>query len=430
MQGTARLGIMVGARYRTVPEAQIVELLVLHGWAHRIRDGDRAAAMEEAQNVLDRCVQTGLPFERKASGDRRFDPAEVVNTIKWASLHRGDPFWQECCVATSRKLVCEFHAIEDTNGVPPPPTGLGAQRFSVALQREFNVQGCRPGKSIRLRLPLPLEGPALHDLEIVSTRSSSIGSVLTVGPGRLDAQLSSPTGTVTLGAELSFVAYPTVPVSGSVALTPDERELYTRPREGIIHVDARIRELAAEIAGSVREPWAVMQRFWSFMLDRLICGLIHYDEFGTSNPLDRVLDSGWYDCRLGSALLIALSRARGFAARMASGYVLYSASTFYHYWMEVWIADRGWVPLDLFCADLSAMGRDKRWRNYFMGCLDYRMKTQCLPRFFDSSPSLRLPPHWHTLARPLDHGVEIGLFENGSGALIYQDRISVCRTPN
>lgn len=423
-----QLGITTGARYRTVPEAQIVEHLALTGWACQLRNGGRAAVLPEARNALEACVKAGLPFTGGPGGERRFDPAEVMNAIKWAWIQRRDPLWRDRFIATGRALVCEFHATGDANGMPPPPAALEPQRFSVTLERTFNVQGFPAGKSIHLRLPLPLEGPALRGLQILSRRSSAMDADFTVGAGRLDARLLSPSdGMVMLGADLSFVASPTVPTSGQATLAAEEAKLYTRPSEGLIRVDARIQDLAAELAGPAREPWAVVRRFWRFMHDELICGMVHYDELGAGNPLARVLDSGWYDCQLGSALLIALCRARGFPARMASGYMLYSASPFNHYWLEVWIEGRGWVPLDLFCAGLWDTGRADAWRDYFLGALDYRMQTQRLPRLFAGSPALRFPPSWYTLMQSLEDGVEFGVFETGSGALVYRDRISARR---
>ena len=137
------------------------------------------------------------------------------------------------------------------------------------------------------------------------------------------------------------------------------------------------------------------------------------------------MDTGWFDCHLGSALLVALCRATDIPARLVSGYLLYPASPSYHYWAEAWVDGRGWVPMDLVCSDLSARGRDARWRDYFLGCLDYRMKTQCLPRLFDRTPTVRFPAAWHILPRPREDGAEIGFFARDSGELIYRDQISV-----
>src|SRR5262249_30591333 len=193
-------------------------------------------------------------------------------------------------------------------------------------------------------------GPALRGLEITCQRSSARETQLAVGPGRLDARLLVPReGEVTLGADFTFMAYSTGPMPGATALAADEIELYTRPSEGLIQIDARIRDLASELGGSARDPWDLVERFWRFLHDELTCGVLHYDDLG-AYPLAWVLDSGWYDCQLGSALLIALCRARGLPARMASGHLLHSANPANHYWMEVWIEGRGWMPLDLFCA--------------------------------------------------------------------------------
>jgi hypothetical protein len=57
------------------------------------------------------------------------------------------------------------------------------------------------------------------------------------------------------------------------------------------------------------------------MIDELACGPVHYDQVTPATPCDWVLESGWYDCQLGSAFLVALARARGIPARIVGGYV-------------------------------------------------------------------------------------------------------------
>ena len=422
------LGIKVGSRYRTVEEARIIEVLLLYGWAFEVRAGRRAPAEREAAEALDRWVGLGLPFERSNDGKRYFDPAEVVNFLKWAAIHDGDPCWEERFIATGRRLVSELHPGETTRSMPPSPIVLGPQRFSVTLRREFNLEGCRPGAPVRLRLPLPLEDDALSDLKVVSIPPPGIAVEFAVAPGRLDARLPVPRqGSVTLGVQARFTAYPTVPGRQLAPLPPSEIELYTRPGEGVVQVSPRVRALAAELAGTAREPWAAVQCCWNFILDRLTCGVVHYDQLDGVPPTDWVLETGWFDCQLGSALLVALCRAKAIPARIVGGYLLYPPSPSPHFWAEAWVAGRGWVPLDTLCSDLSARGRDRPWRDYFAGQLDYRMKTQCFPRIFNSSPTIRLPPAWHLLARPEGEGAEIGFFNNDTGSLVYRDRISVRR---
>ncbi len=221
------------------------------------------------------------------------------------------------------------------------------------------------------------------------------------------------------------MAHPNAATPPTETLSAAELALYTRSNEAIVVVSPRIRALAARLAGPELKPGVAVQRFWNFILDEFTCGVVHYDELDSAYPTDWILDSGWFDCHLGSALLVALCRARGIAARMISGYLLY-ASPAYHYWAEIRLEDR-WAPFDLLASDLSMRGRDPAWRDYFAGALDYRMKTQCLPRTFNFTPSVRFPPAWHQLLRAEPHGTEIHTFDIETGKLVYRDRIFVER---
>jgi hypothetical protein len=150
---------------------------------------------------------------------------------------------------------------------------------------------------------------------------------------------------------------------------------------------------------------------------------VHYDRVPADAPLDWTIDTGLLDCRLGSALIAALCRTSGIPARLRSGYTLYDVP-FYHYWVEVWTDERGWLPFDLICWDLSLRGRDAAWRDTFFAALDARMTTEILPRSFTGFPSVQFPQAWHLLARPVEHGAAFGLFASDTGALIYEDTLS------
>jgi hypothetical protein len=415
------------ARYRTVEEARIVEQLLLLGWAYELQSGGRSSAVQEAREALNGWVRLGLRFRESTGDGRCFDPAEVMNFVNWAGLQEIDPVWKSRFVPTARNLVREFHRSE-APGLPPPAGVLGPKRFCLTLRREFNLQGHQPGARMRLRIPLPLEDAALRDLNVVTIPPSDVAVDLAMAPGRLEARIiAPPRPTMELTVETSFTAYPAIPGPPLARLSPAETELYTRPREGVVQVTPRVQALADELARSGQEPWTAVHAFWNFMLDQLTCGVIHYDELDIHRPADWVLETGWFDCQLGSALLVALCRAKGIPARIISGYLLYSVSPAYHYWVEVWVDARGWVPLDLACFSLSAGGRDKPWRDYFVGSLDYRMKTQCLPRLFTGTPSVRFPAAWYMLTRPDREGVETGFFAHDSGALVYRDQIVVNR---
>lgn len=424
MQRMKRPAMGADGRNRTVDETRIVDYLVLCGWSREAHSEDRAPAERAARAALDGWIALGLPFARTADGARRFDPAEVVNFLKWAGAALGDPFWEERFIANTRELVRAFHS-PIAPGVSPPPATLGPRRFTVTVQREFALQEAA-GAHALLRLPLPLEDDALRDLAIECIAPPGVDVDFAIAPGRLDARFAPPPApTITLGVRLSFTARPSLTNPQSAPLTPADRKLYTRSAEGLVRISPQVQALAARLVGIEREPWSAVRRFWNFLVDELTCGVIDYEKLDAARPLDHVLESGWFDCQLGSALLVALCRTQNIPARIVSGYLLYPLSPAYHWWAEAWLADRGWIPLDTICADLSTRGRDAPWRDYFVGQLDYRMKTEVLPRLFNRSPGLRLPAAWRILARADREVTEIGPYACATGALIFRDRIVV-----
>ncbi|HEX4198472.1 MAG TPA: transglutaminase-like domain-containing protein [Caulobacteraceae bacterium] len=424
----SRLGIGGGPRRGGADEAAIVELLLTLGWVAEVRSGDRAAAQRQVRQTLDRLVDAGLPCHRAASGERRFDPGEVANFAIWFSLETGDRSWLDRCAPRHRRFVWAAHGLEPRpDARPPPPTALPPRRFAVRFERLFNLRGRTAGAPAWLRLPRPIEDEVLRDLKVTAAPSPDTARI-TAGVGRLDVRLEVPASLeVELGFAAAFTAYP----SGGQAAPPPrldaaDRALFTRPAEGLIRVDDAVARLAAELAGDERDPWTQVRRFWDFGLGRLRHGVVHHDEIDRARPGGWVVENGWCDCHVGSALLAALCRARGIPARLVGGYVMDPDTPYHHYWAEAWIEDRGWLPLDLNMSwHFANGGRDPAWRDYYFGRLDYRMKTEVLPHLFNGLGSLRFPPTWHRLSRLLDQGLEMSFHDSADGALIHRDRVAI-----
>jgi hypothetical protein len=422
------LGVRLGPRRGAAAEAAIVEHLLTQGWAPEVKRGERDAAEAEARATLDRLVERGLRFQRSASGERRFDPAEVTNFATWLSLEHGDGFWSERCVPAGRRFTWAAHGLAPRKGAcAPPPLALGPRRFKVRFNRLFNLQGFAPGAPTRLRLPLPIEDAALRDLAIEILPAPGLEVEYAVGEARLDARLKVPASqSVELGFEASFTAWPSGGEPAPAPLDAETLALYTRPREGLIAVSKTIRSLAADLAGDERDPWAQVERFWDFLFDRLTHGVVNYDEVDPARPNDWTLENGWADCQQAAALMTALCRARNIPARLISGYVMNDDTPCHHYWAEAWIAERGWLPLDLNMSwNFANGGREPAWRNYYRGRLDYRMKTERLPRLFNGTGSVRVPAACHRLTKLLDEGMELAFHASETGDLIYREQVAI-----
>ena len=248
----------------------------------------------------------------------------------------------------------------------------------------------------------------------------------TTGAWKLAAKPSaSERGLFSLSARFSFVAHAGMPY-GSGAGEPEQLATWLATSEGAVQVTPGVATLANRLAAGAQGPFAEVMAFYDYMIDKMACGRLHLDALAGEPPTDWVIASGWFDCRLGAALLVALCRARGIPARLVGGYPLWQATS-EHFWMEAWIPDRGWTPFDLLAWDLSAGGRDRAWRDVYAGAVDYRMTTQVFPEIFTGAPGVPMGAAWQRLARATPEGVETRLVSIRDGHLIYADTVRVVR---
>lgn len=418
------LPFVTEARFRNVPEARIVEHLVFHGWRRGARRADPDGARRVVTAALARWRGLGLPAVRDDHGAWRYDPAEAFLCMRWAGRTAGDPFWREHHVAIERARVLSFHAAASTHDAPPAMSALPPRRFTVTVRRRFHPAYLTV--AARVRLPLPYADDALRASE-VTLEPVAGARALHASPGHAEVRLDAvPDGPLTLGARTSFVARPYAPPGAVAPLSAPERELYLRHGEELVQVTPAIATLAADLCRGVASPRERARRFLDFLMDGLAAGPFPYEWLDARAPLDLPREGGWFDCRLGAAMIAALCRVSGIPARRVSGYLIYPECAGYHWWLEVWLDDAGWVPIDTWATDLSANGTDARWRGVFFGQLDYRMKSEVLPRVFNRSPGVRLPPAWRILERDVEDGAtEIALVDVATGEDVWVDTICV-----
>lgn len=416
---TAPPGIRTEDRYRTASEQQIIDMLLVAAFVFDLDAGRHDSATARIGSALDRWIGLGLGYRVSDDGKRMFDPVEVINRMKWAGYHGYDDFWINHFVVTSCAFLGDWDLVPA--GQLPRFNRRDPARFSLNLRRLFNLSGIEAGKKLRLRLPLPLSQSS-ESIAIEPIVSADLSARIIRSEGRLDFLLAAPSEpAVEIAAKISFTTD-----GHSTDGLPDgstDNDIYLRASEGFIRLTPRIRALSQALAGTARDRLAVATTFFRYIVDQLMCGMVHYDQVNTDAPGDWVLESGWYDCQLGSALFVSMCRAWGIPARILSGHMLYRLAPGFHYWAEVWIEGQGWTPFDFLNWDLSQAGRDAAWRNCFVGAIDYRMVTQCFPLAFTGPMSVRLPSSWHLINAPSTDGMEIN-FAELSGKLIYCDRVT------
>ena len=397
----------VDDRHRILPEADLIDMLLLAGWAFELEAGGRDAAEAVTRAALEAWIAAGLGFRTGPSGERLFDPVETVQVLKWLGLKGEDRFWADRYVATGHALVASL---------------AGATRFEVDLRRSFDLSGFPPDARLRLRVPTPLAGGDHQDLWIEPQLDEGVGGDVVQRDGFIDLRCTPPTGgAASIGFKATFATGATP--ADAASLTPEARELYLRPAKGMIQVTPGVAALAERLGGAT--PRQSVARFWDHLLDDLVCGPVRYSDLHGRAPVDWVLDTGWYDCQMGSALLISLCRARGVPARLVGGHVLYPLAPTNHFWSEIWFEGEGWRPYDLLCWDLSTGGQDAGWRNRFAGTVDARLVTQRLPLAFTGPMSVRFPPAWQLSYARSGEGIAVTFRDVADGGLIYRETISV-----
>jgi hypothetical protein len=376
--------------------------------------GGLAEARGLAAEALDRWVGAGLVHEIDAGGARRFDPMEVVNGFKWASLQSRDPFWWDYSIPTGRRLTRDL-ATQD-------PDGLA--RVRAAFSRRFELADLPPEARLLLRAPVPLAGPD-HALGAITVQGP--GEAV-IGDGRIDLRLSpGAAGPAALG--WTAVLAPPEASARESELGAKEAELYLRPAEGFIRVGARVRELADLWAGRLA-GWDAAVAFRRRLGETFCMGTVGYEAFSVGGAMDWVLDHGWFDCLLGSALLVSLCRARGTPARLVSGHHLFPLHPSNHAWAEVWDEGRGWRPIDFESWDLSGGDADAEWRDVFLGEIERRIVTERPPRRVTGPMSLRLPRAWRLLHGLADGGgLEVSFMDATTGRTAFTDRLQVTLDP-
>lgn len=408
-------------RDRTIAEPRIVAFLLS---PYEIAAGRRQHDEPHAQAILDRCISLGLPHATAPGGQRLFDPAEVVNFIKYAHFAWAEPIWMQRGVGMLRRLMGE--AVPGTPaGEPPDLAVLRPNRYAVTITRRFHLTGRKPGDRLRLRLPLPIADATLADPTIEVLPPPGLAIHTRIEPARLEVVLAVPDDLhITIAVRTEFQALPRSALPPP-PLDPSEAVLYTRPSEGLVKVNARVQALANRLAGPETDQWTILRHFWDHLFDDLDLGFIHYDRLDPHNPLDWTLDHRRYNCQTGAALLVALCRARGIPARMVSGYTLNPVLPTSHSWCEIWFESQGWLPFDLYSMDLCGGDRDSLWRHHYFGRLDHRLVTERPPLLFCGTGAVRLPAAWHMVSATTDQGAVTEFEDRDSGRPIYSETVSV-----
>jgi hypothetical protein len=409
-------------RWRCVSEEDLVELLLLEGWAW---ERDAPGARDAAAAALGRLLEAGLACDPSPDGGL-YDPVEAATLVRRLGRALREPLFTDRLIPFGRRNLRDLAGEGPGDGPPDWSRHAAGRAVSLTLRRRFPADAIPPGQQVRLRLPAPLPGPGVSGLTVEVLEQPPGTPPATFSPGRMEVRLPAPADAV-IALRATAVIAPLLP--GALPpepIEPAEAALFLRPAEGFVRVTPAVAALAASAAGG--PPREVAHALWRILLGRVQVEPIHYAEIDTDAPGDWVLARGAADCQLVSALLVALFRARGIPARLVGGVLAYPRAPSRHWWAEAHL-DGAWHPFDAMARDLDDDGRAPAWHAALAGQLEPRLVTERHPRVFTGAPGVPFPLAWLMLRRLTADGAAVRHLEAGTGRLLFEEEIAVTLGP-
>jgi len=394
----------------------VIEQIMIQCWVFEARSGDRAGARARAERTLERLLSAGLP-SRTGSNGLLLDPYAANNMIKARVGEPADEAWADWQRTTRRNAVSL-------------PKGPHLYRFF--LRREWHSYTATPERPVVLRMPLPLRQSQQGPAEVRLLEPA--GSLLEIRetPGRVELRLDSAAtrGPIAAELEVQFVSGEVIdPMTSSAplgALVEPGDQLWLREREGLITPSPGVAALAAELAKVSASAREFAHAAWEWLMTNLRFGDVHRAQLDQLDPLGGLLRTRLADCVLGSSLLVALCRATGISARLASGYLLHPANIGPHSWAEVRLAPDLWVPFDFGSWCYSAGNpSDPVWGGFFRGRIDARFLAEVAPREFTGWGSAVPPEQWFRLERLQGDRIQHTLHASSDGTLVRRDLLDL-----
>jgi transglutaminase-like putative cysteine protease len=219
-------------------------------------------------------------------------------------------------------------------------------------------------KLLDLWLPLPQtdRNQTVHRLKLDAPNPVSIGREARSGNQYLHVRVEKPKAAVAVTLAVDATRREN---AGSDEVLPEgERGLYLKP-EPLVPLDGPVRALALEATLGLHTEADKAKAIYE-----KVAGMMKYDKSGIGWGRGDALfacDAKRGNCTDFHAVVIGMARSVDIPARFAIGLPLPKERGAgevpgYHCWAELYVRDRGWVPVDA-----SEAAKDSTRREYFFG---------------------------------------------------------------
>ena len=244
-------------------------------------------------------------------------------------------------------------------------------KASIKLKKEAE----RPGKKIRVHIPIPIEYSQVKNFKILST-SHEPKSIS--GP-------YSPLRTVYFEEDYKeddefYVDYEFINHVAYKDPKPEEvsnfqPNFYTEEFPPHIVFNSYLRELTEEVLGDEKNPLIKARKIYDFITSKVMYSFVR-PYFSITNIPTYGASSLKGDCGIQALLFITMCRIAKIPARWQAGLYANAKSIGNHDWAQFYIEPFGWLFADCsFGGAAYREGAEERWNFYFGNLEPFRMSA-------------------------------------------------------
>lgn len=251
--------------------------------------------------------------------------------------------------------------------------GEAAYRFRIRATAQIKPEFYRPGKKVRVHIPIPIEYSQMEDVKIIACSPEPAHIAAPDYPQRTVCFEGVYPQETVFSVEYEFVNRMKYVKPDPSKVNSAQPTFYTEEQAPHIVFKPYIRELTESIVGNEKNPLIKARKIYDWITSNI--------NYSFMPPYFTIEDLPGFmatrrkgDCGMFSLLFITLCRCAGVPARWQSGLETSPMDIGMHDWSQFYVAPYGWMYADCSFGSSAYREGDDAKRDFYFGNLDpFRM---------------------------------------------------------
>ena len=251
--------------------------------------------------------------------------------------------------------------------------GEAAYRFRIRASVQIKPEVYRPGKKVRVHIPIPIAYSQMEDVKIIACSPEPAHIAAPDYPQRTVCFEGVYPQETVFSVEYEFVNRMKYVNPDPSKVNSAQPTFYTEEQAPHIVFKPYIRELTESIVGNEKNPLIKARKIYDWITSNI--------NYSFMPPYFTIEDLPGFmatrrkgDCGMFSLLFITLCRCAGIPARWQSGLETSPVDIGMHDWSQFYVAPYGWLYADCSFGSSAYRDGDDAKRDFYFGNLDpFRM---------------------------------------------------------